>query len=49
MQFTRKGGIVQDGTYAIYLRKSREDIESEKYCEGETLARYVLIQNVIWC
>jgi len=31
---------VQVGTYAIYLRKSREDIESEKYGEGETLARH---------
>ena len=31
---------MQDGTYAIYLRKSREDIESEKYGEGETLARH---------
>ena len=29
-----------DGTYAIYLRKSREDIEAEKYGEGETLARH---------
>ena len=26
--------------YAIYLRKSREDIESEKYGETETLARH---------
>ncbi len=31
---------MQVGTYAIYLRKSREDIESEKYGEGETLARH---------
>lgn len=31
---------MQDGTYAIYLRKSREDIEAEKYGEGETLARH---------
>lgn len=31
---------MQDGTYAIYLRKSREDIESEKYGEGETLVRH---------
>ena len=31
---------MQNGTYAIYLRKSREDIESEKYGEGETLARH---------
>lgn len=31
---------MQDGTYAIYLRKSREDIETEKYGEGETLARH---------
>lgn len=29
-----------NGTYAIYLRKSREDIEAEKYGEGETLARH---------
>lgn len=26
--------------YAIYLRKSREDFEAEKYGEGETLARH---------
>lgn len=26
--------------YAIYLRKSREDLEAEKYGEGETLARH---------
>ena len=26
--------------YVIYLRKSREDIEAEKYGEGETLARH---------
>ncbi len=31
---------MQNGVYAIYLRKSREDIESEKYGEGETLARH---------
>ena len=31
---------MQNGTYAIYLRKSREDIEAEKYGEGETLARH---------
>ena len=31
---------MQNDTYAIYLRKSREDIESEKYGEGETLARH---------
>ena len=29
--------------YAMYLRKSREDIEAEKYGEGETLARHELI------
>ena len=27
-------------SYAIYLRKSREDIEAEKYGDGETLARH---------
>ncbi len=32
--------MLSQGTYAIYLRKSREDIESEKYGEGETLARH---------
>lgn len=26
--------------YAIYLRKSRADLESEKLGEGETLARH---------
>ncbi len=36
-----KGGILPSkNEYAIYLRKSREDIESEKYVEGETLARH---------
>jgi len=38
---------VQDGTYAIYLRKSREDIESEKYGEGETLARHEKILTTL--
>ena len=31
---------MENDTYAIYLRKSREDIEAEKYGEGETLARH---------
>lgn len=35
------------GTYAIYLRKSREDIEVEKYCEGETLARHEKILTTL--
>lgn len=38
---------MQDGTYAIYLRKSREDIESEKYGEGETLARHEKILTAL--
>ena len=38
---------MQDGTYAIYLRKSREDIESEKYGEGETLARHEKILTIL--
>jgi len=38
---------VQNGTYAIYLRKSREDIESEKYGEGETLARHEKILTTL--
>jgi len=38
---------VQDGTYAIYLRKSREDIETEKYGEGETLARHEKILTTL--
>ena len=42
-----KGGNVQSGTYAIYLRKSREDIESEKYGEGETLARHEKILTTL--
>ncbi len=36
-----------DSTYAIYLRKSREDIESEKYGEGETLARHEKILTTL--
>ena len=31
---------MQSEQYAIYLRKSREDRELEKYGEGETLARH---------
>lgn len=31
---------MQHDSYAIYLRKSREDIEAENYGEGETLARH---------
>lgn len=38
---------MQDGTYAIYLRKSREDIESEKYGEVETLARHEKILTTL--
>jgi len=38
---------VQDSTFAIYLRKSREDIESEKYGEGETLARHEKILTTL--
>lgn len=38
---------MQSGTYAIYLRKSREDIESEKYGEGETLARHEKILTTL--
>lgn len=38
---------MQDGTYAIYLRKSREDIESEKYGESETLARHEKILTAL--
>ena len=38
---------MQDGTYAIYLRKSREDIETEKYGEGETLARHEKILTTL--
>lgn len=38
---------MQDGLYAIYLRKSREDIESEKYGEGDTLARHEKILTTL--
>ena len=38
---------MQNGTYAIYLRKSREDIESEKYGEDETLARHEKILTTL--
>lgn len=38
---------MQDGTYAIYLRKSREDYEAEKYGEGETLARHEKILTTL--
>ncbi len=38
---------MQNGTYAIYLRKSREDIESEKYGDGETLARHEKILTTL--
>ena len=33
--------------YAIYLRKSRADVEAEKLGEGETLARQRLLSNRI--
>lgn len=36
-----------DRKYAIYLRKSREDIEAEQYGEGETLARHELILKTL--
>lgn len=39
--------MLSQGTYAIYLRKSREDIESEKYGEGETLARHEKILTTL--
>lgn len=35
------------GAYAIYLRKSREDLEAEKYEEGETLARHEKILTTL--
>lgn len=38
---------MQNDIYAIYLRKSREDIESEKYGEGETLARHEKILTTL--
>lgn len=38
---------MQNGTYAIYLRKSREDIEAEKYGEGETLVRHEKILTTL--
>ena len=38
---------MQNDTYAIYLRKSREDKESEKYGEGETLARHEKILTTL--
>ena len=38
---------MQNEIYAIYLRKSREDIESEKYGEGETLARHEKILTTL--
>ncbi len=38
---------MQNSTFAIYLRKSREDIESEKYGEGETLARHEKILTTL--
>lgn len=36
----RKAVDVKDGTYYIYLRKSRKDLEREKYGDMETLARH---------
>lgn len=39
--------MLSQDTYAIYLRKSREDIESEKYGEGETLARHEKILTTL--
>lgn len=48
VKIAKKGGNVQaSGTYAIYLRKSREDIEAEKYGEGETLARHEKILKTL--
>ena len=39
--------MLSQGTYAIYLRKSREDMEAEKYGEGETLARHEKILTTL--
>jgi DNA invertase Pin-like site-specific DNA recombinase len=36
----RRTPKIKDGTYYMYLRKSRKDIEREKWGEGETLARH---------
>ncbi len=38
---------MQNSIYAIYLRKSREDYEAEKYGEGETLARHEKILTTL--
>lgn len=38
---------MKNDKYAIYLRKSREDIEAEKYGEGETLARHEKILETL--
>ena len=35
-----KIGVIRMDKYAIYLRKSRADLEAEKLGEGETLARH---------
>lgn len=40
MTRARRTVRVKDGTYYIYLRKSRKDLEREKWGEGETLARH---------
>lgn len=37
---TRRKPAVKYGTYYMYLRKSRKDIERERWGEGETLARH---------
>lgn len=39
--------MLSQDTYAIYLRKSREDLEAEKYGEGETLARHEKILTTL--
>ena len=35
------------GTYAIYLRKSRKDLDAEALGEGETLARHLSILKAL--
>lgn len=40
MLYTQQDGEKIAEQYAIYLRKSRADLEAEKYGEGETLARH---------
>ena len=35
------------GTYAIYLRKSRKDLDAEALGEGETLSRHLAILKTL--